>query len=197
MVDQNQNPHLCAPVHTAIEPSNDDDHKKATLGLAVDTQSSWAPAYQPLALGFNPENLVHHSLNISAPAVSRGMECLSQLETGDQMTQPNYMEGVIFQNGRPMLTPTSRLPSLAGAEVINPGKEDQSSGATDMVYNPPRSLSSAAGNDPMLPFAELMPSYGQVPKPPAKISPKIAMGYRADCDKCRSRVPGHYIHIRV
>ncbi|KAJ5752475.1 hypothetical protein N7520_009392 [Penicillium odoratum] len=25
--------------------------------------------------------------------------------------------------------------------------------------------------------------------------PTIAMGYRADCEKCRSRVPGHYSHI--
>ena len=23
----------------------------------------------------------------------------------------------------------------------------------------------------------------------------LAMGYRADCDKCRARVPGHYNHI--
>lgn len=30
-------------------------------------------------------------------------------------------------------------------------------------------------------------------KPPKK--PGFSMGYRADCDKCRSRVPGHYSHI--
>ena len=25
--------------------------------------------------------------------------------------------------------------------------------------------------------------------------PVLSMGYRADCDKCRARVPGHYTHV--
>ena len=24
---------------------------------------------------------------------------------------------------------------------------------------------------------------------------KLSMGYRADCEKCRARVPGHYNHV--
>lgn len=33
------------------------------------------------------------------------------------------------------------------------------------------------------------------PKCSQQKKPKIFMGYRADCDKCRMGVPGHYNHI--
>lgn len=139
VVNHSQNLHLRAPNFTAIDSPNDDDHQNANLGLAVDTQ-----AY-PLA-----RTPVHHSLYISAPAVSSEMDCLPQPANGDQMTESNMMEGVISENGRAILTPTSRLSSLAGGAVVNMGSEEQSSDAKEMVYYPPHSFSSAFGNDPML-----------------------------------------------
>ncbi|OJD21048.1 hypothetical protein ACJ73_07615 [Blastomyces percursus] len=40
---------------------------------------------------------------------------------------------------------------------------------------------------------DITPPQGDKANRPPKVS--IAMGYRADCDKCQRRVPGHYSHI--
>jgi hypothetical protein len=114
----------------------------------------------------------------------------------------NSMEGVAFDE----------LPKIA-LRLPSPISEDEDASGVASCRTPSDVEMTYDSTSTPLPFAEsggrpwtdslVMPQAGRLsasisPKPselPRK-KPVLVMGYRADCDKCRRRVPGHYSHIK-
>ncbi|KAJ5612820.1 hypothetical protein N7510_006014 [Penicillium lagena] len=147
-----------------------------------------------------PHNLVHQSLSLSesATAPSHGYFPTPRSYPDDPV---NSMEGVAFDQP-PTIAP--RLPSpISEDEDVSSRAGGRTPSDVEMIYD---------STSTPLPFAEssgrpwtdslVIPQAGRLsasisPKPserPRK-KPALVMGYRADCDKCRRRVPGHYSHI--
>ncbi|PWY69574.1 hypothetical protein BO70DRAFT_365847 [Aspergillus heteromorphus CBS 117.55] len=87
-----------------------------------------------------------------------------------------------------------RLPSPVsdnGDGMPASGKDSVSD--VDMSYNISQPASPPDLHQPTFLTDHPMPEY--TPVSPSKKKTAFSMGYRADCDKCRRRVPGHYSHI--
>ncbi|KAL3463165.1 hypothetical protein BJX64DRAFT_257726 [Aspergillus heterothallicus] len=108
----------------------------------------------------------------------------------------------------PLRTKTWRSPRLPSPVSDNGDTHDKdSSGDTEMAEDTPSqqppSLNSASVEAEAAAMRKRLssldlPDQGTADATPsAKPVKKLAfsMGYRADCDKCRRRVPGHYSHI--
>jgi hypothetical protein len=111
---------------------------------------------------------------------------------------------------------------MAGTNVISPGIPTPTSDNDDAVMGTPENIGDADADAEMGDY--FPPSFTQTDSPapstgfsgvyqqappvvdnhhtstctaaPRRRSP-LVMGYRADCNKCRCKVPGHYSHIRA
>jgi hypothetical protein len=113
--------------------------------------------------------------------------------------------------------------NMAGTNVISPGIPSPTSDKDDAIMGTPENIGDADADAEMGDFSP--PSFTQTASPapsadfaglyqqasqvvpdnhhtstctaaPRRRSP-LVMGYRADCNKCRCKVPGHYSHIRA
>ncbi|CAL5868509.1 uncharacterized protein PFLUO_LOCUS2735 [Penicillium psychrofluorescens] len=149
-------------------------------------------------------NLVHQSLNLSesATAPSHGYFPTPKSYPDDPDPE-NSMEGVAFDQP---LKIALRLPS--------PISEDEDASSMAGRRTPSDVEMTYDSTSTPLPFAEsggrpwtdslVMPQAGRLsasisptPSELPRKKPMLVMGYRADCDKCRRRVPGHYSHIKT
>ncbi|BCS24635.1 uncharacterized protein APUU_41079A [Aspergillus puulaauensis] len=162
----------------------------------------------------NPHNIIHHSLSTSHIAATPCDSLNSQQPTvpiisvSDSTVSPSHSiqltEDTLWWRCPRLLSPVSD-----NGDSI-PGAKD-SSDDSEMVYDtsPPESLPSLGSGYSSAMDAEAadmrqrlssldLPGQANIKpsghlKPPKK--PGFSMGYRADCDKCRRKVPGHYSHI--
>lgn len=95
-----------------------------------------------------------------------------------------------------------RLPSPISEDDDSLGKSNKTSFSDgEMAYSmsQPMSPPSCDSHDAIDPVRQSLPDRAEEPPhlaaPSAKKKVSFAMGYRADCDKCRQKVPGHYSHI--
>lgn len=88
-----------------------------------------------------------------------------------------------------------RLPSPVSESEDGLPSSMNSVGDTDMAYNIAHSASSPAdGNSLWQSSTTLHPRSDHAAKPRNK-KVTFSMGFRADCEKCHRKVPGHYSHI--
>lgn len=98
--------------------------------------------------------------------------------------------GCVHKQRRRLPSPISEDESMVfSANTISP------SGMTEEIFN---GLNVGLG-DSCSPMSDI-PRVERTPAEEAdSIQPrtkaKLSMGYRADCEKCRARVPGHYNHV--
>lgn len=118
------------------------------------------------------------------------------------MNQPEQDHNMMEEE-RPS-TPTARLPSPVSDEDAAMASDDKPPPEdTEMDYFQP---SAAPALKPDPPPAKPAEQYSQqthedlmkqaaASTPTQRKRPALVMGFRADCEKCRCRVPGHYNHI--
>lgn len=152
--------------------------------------------------------MVNHSLNISgaptAVPAPGSFPIPSSIANGSQPDQ-HVMEDVAFHR---VGSPTARLPSPVSDDddaTMGSGYKTPTEDA-DMTYSPCQTSpvhgfhqnavpsTEAAGQYSQQTHADLMKHAALSPSALRK-KPALVMGYRADCEKCRCRVPGHYSHI--
>lgn len=162
----------------------------------------------------NPHSIIHHSPSPSHIAATPCDSFNSQQPTlpiisvSDSTISPSHSiqltEDTLWWRCPRLLSPVSD-----NGDGI-PGAKD-SSDDSEMVYDtsPLESLPSLGSGNSSAMDAEAadmrqrlssldLPGQANIKpnghlKPPKK--PGFSMGYRADCDKCRRKVPGHYSHI--
>jgi len=153
-----------------------------------------------------PHGMVNRSLNLSATpsALSTPVYFLAQQPVADQ-PQPdiNMVEDVSFhKEEQPSIHPPVRFPSpVSDDDATMASGPKTPTDDMDMAYSqrpspahgfrsstsPARQYSQQTVGGPMCQAARIAPSQRK--------RPALVMGYRADCEKCRCRVPGHYSHI--
>ncbi|KAJ5247063.1 hypothetical protein N7468_002046 [Penicillium chermesinum] len=77
-----------------------------------------------------------------------------------------------------------------------PGEAGMHSSPTDVSMAPEYShvLSHDTGV-PLQPASEDTPISPTLTLPAQRKTPRVAMGFRRNCEKCQAHVPGHYLHI--
>lgn len=133
-----------------------------------------------------PNSLVNHSLTISErPDMGVGARGPLAPSCHHEPTPACIQDPASWQG--------QRLPSpISESEDGFPSSMNSFSDA-DMTF----SISRTAPSSPAYRWqssAHLHPRPGSVPKPRNK-KPTFSMGFRADCEKCFRKVPGHYSHI--
>ncbi|KAJ5242439.1 uncharacterized protein N7469_000766 [Penicillium citrinum] len=176
------------------------------LLLAADDLSPWQrqPSNQPSPI---PHALIHHSLDISesaltAPAFGHDeSDSAPRLSAAAPPPQPDTMMEDVPQK---IHLPAIRLPSpvsdtdMAMTDSI---PEPQLQTVDDYPYRVPTPGLDYGTVSPIPVAAHPMSRHASrqnTPTPPCPIPHRrsaLVMGYRADCDKCRCKVPGHYSHI--
>ncbi|KAJ5683097.1 hypothetical protein N7462_006262 [Penicillium macrosclerotiorum] len=174
-------------------------HRLPMLQLDINNRPTKQQQMAPSPI---PHALLNHSLTINGiptttsshgyfPAVSMPVPNQSQ-------SVPNVMDEdmLVHQDGPPAV----RLPSPVsdnGDAIM--GDEDTEMGnypshLRSHVPNarPSSALVGASQHPVQAPSMEHAPTCNEGQR---RRSP-LVMGYRADCDKCRCKVPGHYSHIR-
>ncbi|KAL4865959.1 hypothetical protein BDV12DRAFT_173629 [Aspergillus spectabilis] len=147
-----------------------------------------------------PRNLTYDHPNASRFATN---SILSQ-----QSTFPAISSDPGPEISRDTLWCSPRLPSPVSDNGDSMTTNKDTSGDTDMVYEPSppehypplnSSAMEAEAADMRKRLSSLdLPDQGNAEQiSNTSLSKKLgfSMGYRADCDKCRRRVPGHYSHI--
>lgn len=154
-----------------------------------------------------PHHLVNRSLSLSGAqsTVSTPTQFPTSTPVANQPEQDhNMMEDALFRQEPPNHRPRVRVPGQASdgdaimASDDTPPPEDME---MDYFQTSPATMnlntSSSAGtvgqysqqtHEDLMKQAVVSASVS--PKRPA-----LVMGFRADCEKCRCRVPGHYSHI--
>ncbi|KAJ5092115.1 hypothetical protein NUU61_006985 [Penicillium alfredii] len=159
-----------------------------------------------------PHNLVNQSLNLTGPASAAPAQDYFPSDIlpvihAPNPGPPNVMEGVAPSKVDPH-TATVRLPSPVSDDDTMANGKTPPSDAEMMYFSPhPSSPPSFSGcpnvtawtAPSMIPEPQSTrpcagPLQRAIPSMPRK-KPALVMGYRADCDKCRHKVPGHYSHI--
>ncbi|KAJ5180477.1 hypothetical protein N7492_003687 [Penicillium capsulatum] len=220
LADHDQSVRFGAPSFPLIDSTDGDEPENNTVGPTAD-HSPWKRARSaptqglvsyPVSAVSTPGPIlpdddllagVHgcqssHALHISSSSISLGMDCLT-LTTGGQATNANCMtgamDGVAFPNDKVRLASTARLPSPISGDDMEMNRGDNTSHSAKTVYQLPRPSPSTIGMISTLPSGERAHTKTLASKFPAAKS-KIVTGYRVDCEQCRRRVPGHYIHLR-
>ncbi|KAL6234669.1 hypothetical protein BDW75DRAFT_211670 [Aspergillus navahoensis] len=88
--------------------------------------------------------------------------------------------------------PNPNTETHSGTDPINPAWKGSEFEPPHFTIDTIRYLTSKRPNHGT-PVSTEMPSSVSSIKPAKKLV--FSMGYRADCDRCRNRVPGHYSHI--
>lgn len=122
-----------------------------------------------------------------------------QFPTQISGTDPNDMSDIKYDTGDE--SSQARLPSpISDDEVMETAIPSES----DLMHYSPRDVSmtpdfpSESSKDSdisMQPVRKQPPPRSTTSFAGARKTPRVMMGYRADCEKCRAREPGHYIHI--
>ncbi|KAE8138742.1 hypothetical protein BDV38DRAFT_243707 [Aspergillus pseudotamarii] len=204
-------PHQTAHCH-ASNTAMDIDHDRDMLPPMGDrTQYLW-----PTSAGGNediqpspiPHSLVNQYLTISEPHAATSAYGYFPPTTSNHDSTLSTCHPT-SHGATPSCFDTQRLPSpVSDGEDAMASTKDTASDV-DMTYNPSRPASFSPsiwlGTERSSPNTqETMPSMDSakdtLPEPKSKsVSNKkkitISMGYRADCEKCRCKVPGHYSHI--
>lgn len=154
-----------------------------------------------------PHHMVNRSLKISgAPTAvpAPGYFPIQSPIANEPQPVPHVMEDVAFHREGP---PTARLPSPVSDDdaTMGSGYKTPTEDA-EMTYSPCQTSPAHGFDQNAVPSTEAAGQYsrqthGDLMKHAAlspsvhRKKPALVMGYRADCEKCRCRVPGHYSHI--
>ncbi|KAE8349247.1 hypothetical protein BDV28DRAFT_152067 [Aspergillus coremiiformis] len=189
-------PHQAAP-NTAM----DIDHNRDIVPPVGDeNQCLWPTSacsnvdIQPSPI---PHNRVNQSLTISQRPAADSPYRYIHPTTSDQDPTPS------------ICNPIQRLPSPVSDSEDAMGSVQDTASDVDMAYNPSRpasfSPSTWLGMEESSPRMQQYLALPEVEKNKHKDSPSkgasskkkitFSMGFRADCEKCRCKVPGHYSHI--
>ncbi|MCJ1464828.1 hypothetical protein MMC07_003443 [Pseudocyphellaria aurata] len=112
-----------------------------------------------------------------------GTDTANHSPTGSSQSNGDHN---LFLRRRRLPTPISE-----DEDMVSPtGMTEDTGERTNMITMPALGPSSwdqfSEGKDNMTSLASLGPRAGRT---------VLSMGYRADCEKCRTRVPGHYNHV--
>ncbi|OGM40184.1 hypothetical protein ABOM_010980 [Aspergillus bombycis] len=202
-------PHQAAHCH-ASNTAMDIDHDRDMLPPSGDrAQYPWPPSargnedIQPSPI---PHSLVNQYLTISERHAATSTYGYFPPTTSDHDSTLSTRS----HGATPPCFDIQRLPSpISDGEDAMASIKDTASDV-DMAYNPSRpasfSPSTWIGTERSSPnMQEAIPSLMESAKDtlseskPKSVSNKkkitISMGFRADCEKCRCKVPGHYSHI--
>lgn len=142
-----------------------------------------------------PRSLVNHSLNITTPTPGDlSASVLPPPAAGSVSGQHMDLSSSLDTEGRhDAWWDRRRLPTPISEDEGSSGKcskaiSKESSG--EMVRN---TYYAAPPWDPFRAVDPHPPHPARTPSTKKKVG--FSMGYRADCDKCRLKVPGHYSHI--
>lgn len=114
------------------------------------------------------------------------------------MTTPTHSH---FTMNMAAQTESTTMPSSSdpACKYQNSGKDEKADCGHDRH---PLSLINQDGNTLQDNYSVSTDNHGQNKAPlgiakagPRKGKTMLSMGYRADCDKCRRKVPGHYSHL--
>lgn len=151
-----------------------------------------------------PHHLVNRSLSLSgAPSTESPPSYFPTSTPGPNQPEQdhNMMEDVSFHSEPQKPHPQAQIPS-----PVNDGDAIMASGAppedTEMDYqqtSPAHSIKPRVSSPTSTAYSQqthedLMKQAAVAASMPRK-RPALVMGFRADCEKCRCRVPGHYSHI--
>lgn len=136
---------------------------------------------------------------------NNGLSSSIPIHTQGSTTQ-SCMEDVEHGKENTSLESSARLPSPVSDDDNDTNMESVASGDAEMpFYSQSPKCSPVPGCTQSISFLKptlCHPSRSQDSDAttycnpmPARKKPTLVMGYRADCDKCRRQVPGHYSHI--
>ncbi|PYH93504.1 hypothetical protein BO71DRAFT_381483 [Aspergillus ellipticus CBS 707.79] len=191
-----QGPQYAVPM---LSSDMDIDDSKDTVGgdthgrNPADAGSNYSLRPSPI-----PPSLVSQSLTISERTtvqtpcgfVSPAMNTMDRMGSKHSASSPHpsaprdpySAQDRVWWCGQRLPSPVSD----SGDAMASNGKDSASD--VDMTYN-----ISQPASPPDLHQEDLIQEYS--PASTSKKKAAFSMGYRADCDKCRRRVPGHYSHI--
>lgn len=158
----------------------------------------------------NPSPIPHHLVNrsLSLNGAQSTVSTPGYFPTSDPaVNQPqqdhNMMEDVSFHSEPKNHHSQARLPSPVSDEDAIMANSDKTED-TEMDYfqtslahgvkPTPSQPTSTAGQYSQQTHEDLM-KQAAVSASTHRKRPALVMGFRADCEKCRCRVPGHYSHI--
>lgn len=194
------------PLALQLSPSSAAKHLQTLAG--GDQLSPWLVSahrlhsVQPSPI---PHGMVNHSLDLCAtPSPLSTPVYFPAHQPVANQPQPdiNMMEDVsIHKEDQPFAHPI-RLPSpVSDDDATMASGPKTPTDEMDMAYS--QQTSPAYGFRPSTPPAaqysqqtveDLIKQAAKV-TPTQRRRPALVMGYRADCEKCRCQVPGHYSHI--
>lgn len=162
--------------------------------------SSYAADPSPI-----PQHVVNRSLTLSGAQSTVSSPSYFPTPTPvAKQSEPdrNVMEDGPFNSGEWNQRAHGRLPKPAGDEdVIMFGGDKPEDTEMDYFQSSPRNMkrtapppASTAGQYSQQTHEDLM-KQAAVSASTHRKRPALVMGFRADCEKCRCRVPGHYSHI--
>lgn len=150
-----------------------------------------------------PHSMVGHSLNLcTTPSALSTPAYFPPQSVASLQPDINMMDVSFHKEAHSAHQIRVRLPSPVSdddAEMVNGPKTPTDE--MDMSFS--HQTSPVQGFRPSTPpmgqysrqtVEDLMQQVAKV-TPPQRKKPALVMGYRADCEKCRCRVPGHYSHI--
>ncbi|KAJ5082096.1 hypothetical protein N7532_011139 [Penicillium argentinense] len=186
------------------------------LLAAGDDGFQWPQAHIPSQPSPIPRALVNRSLDINASALTAPGFGHEDADQQYQNQADTIMEDSPFHKDQapPLPPPAIRIPSpISDDDMTMANTNTSDAGAYQASYQVSYRASPAPGLDygnistepvaahPMSPAASASSNASQTTPVPTSCSESshrrsaLVMGYRADCDKCRCKVPGHYSHI--
>lgn len=129
---------------------------------------------------------LRHSHNVLSPMMSEDGE--SEAEWWRRRRLPSPTESPVMSSQR-MDTDDLTSPGMMDALSFDNIRAHNSEIHPENNTNPPLS-SSSRGSKGHAMFERRSDTSSEAPR-----KAKLVMGFRADCEKCQKRVPGHYSHI--
>lgn len=133
-----------------------------------------------------PRSLVNQSLNITTPTCGE-FPARQPPSTADASACQMDLD----EKSLDAWWHRRRLPSPISEDGDSLGKSRKTSSNGEMTPSTPQ----VAFSPPWDPFHAIDPTSQLADTPSTKRKVGVSMGYRADCDKCRLKIPGHYSHI--
>lgn len=203
-----ESPHECQ-LHVCSEMSINSRKKTHSLPDG-DNLSPWPVttcgngSVQPSPI---PHGLVNQSLNITTPTCdtfTMGQQSESTIEpkSAQHTDQVSLNDSDADKSHDTAWWYRQRLPSPISEDEGSFTKSTKaSSDDAEMAFSSPQPVSPPSYDAPthmnespmVYPERIRQPIYLSPSRPTKKVS--FSMGYRADCDKCRNKIPGHYSHI--
>lgn len=111
----------------------------------------------------------------------------SSRNRGKQMTQPTMLS--------PLMGEESYLPSPVESISMSMNGDSETIMRMEHASSGFGALSVECKDDAMMEDPVMSPTSAKFAKANAGKGARLHMGFRADCEKCQQRVPGHYSHI--